>query len=102
MSTATPTQTRYPWRASVRTAFAVIVALAAMLPLLVDASGLDETLGPVGGTLAIATAITRIMALPAVNAFLAAFLPWLAAAPTTGPDPQVRKDGLYREGPDQQ
>lgn len=73
------TQTRHPWRATIRTAVAVIVALAAMLPLLVDASGLDETAGPVAGALAIAAAITRVMALPAVDDFLARFLPWLAS-----------------------
>lgn len=76
---STPTQTRHPWRATVRTVFAVVVALAAMLPLLVEASGVDETLAPVAGALAIAGAITRVMALPAVNAFLARFVPWLAA-----------------------
>lgn len=78
---STPTQVQRPWRATARTAFAVIVALAAMTPLLVDAAGLDETAGPIAGVLAIAGAITRIMALPAVEAFLARFLPWLAADP---------------------
>ncbi len=76
-----PTQVRRPWKATIRTVFAAVVALAAMLPLLVQASGLDETLGPVGGALAIAGAITRIIALPAVDAFLARFVPWLAADP---------------------
>jgi hypothetical protein len=77
----TPTQVRRPWRATVRTGFAVVVALAAMMPLLVEASGLDETAGPVGGVLAIAGAVTRILALPAVEVFLGRFLPWLAADP---------------------
>lgn len=81
----TPTQVRRPWRASLRTGFAVIIALAAMTPSLVAASGLDETLRPVAGALAIAAAITRIMALPAVDEFLARFLPWLAADPDPEP-----------------
>lgn len=76
-----PTQVRRPWKATVRTVFAAVVALAAMLPLLVQASGLDQTLGPVGGALAIAGAVTRVMALPSVDDFLARFLPWLAADP---------------------
>ena len=76
-----PTQVARPWRATARTAFAVIVALAAMLPLLVDAAGVDETLPPVAGALAIAGAVTRVLALPAVEAFLARFVPWLAADP---------------------
>ena len=78
---STPTQVARPWRATVRTGLAVVVALAAMMPLLVDASGLDETAGPVAGVLAIAGAITRVMALPQVEAFLARFVPWLAADP---------------------
>lgn len=76
-----PTQVRRPWRATVRTLFAALVALAAMLPLLTAAAGLDETLPAVGGVLAIAGAITRVMALPQVEVFLRAFVPFLAAAP---------------------
>lgn len=79
--TPVPTQVKRPWRATARTLFAALVALAAMLPLLVEASGLDETLAPVAGALAIAGAITRIMALPGVEAFLQQFLPFLAATP---------------------
>lgn len=76
---STPTQVKRPWRATVRTVFAAVVALAAMFPLLVDASGVDETAGPVAGALAIAGAITRIMAIPSVEDFLERFLPFLAA-----------------------
>lgn len=83
-----PTQVRRPWKATARTVFAAVVALAAMLPLLVQASGLDETLGPVGGALAIAGAITRVMALPSVDDFLARFLPWLAADPPPRATPE--------------
>lgn len=76
-----PTQVRRPWRATVRTGIAVVVALAAMLPALVDAAGIDEAWPPAAAALAIAAAITRVMALPAVEAFLARFVPWLAADP---------------------
>lgn len=79
---APPTQVRRPWRATLRTGFAAAVALGAMLPLLVEASGLDETAAPVGGALAIAAGVTRVMALPAVEEFLRRFVPWLAAAPS--------------------
>ena len=80
--TAGATQTKHPWRATVRTGFAVVIALAAMMPALVNATGLDETAGPVAGALAIAGAITRVMALPAVETFLERFAPWLAAEPS--------------------
>lgn len=81
LTTAPPTQVRRPWRATVRTLFQLAVALAAILPALVDASGLDDTVPLLAGALAIAAAITRVMALPSVEAFLAQFLPFLAAAP---------------------
>jgi len=83
-----PTQVRRPWRATFRTAFAVVVALAAMMPALVQASGVDETWPPVAGALAIAGAVTRIMALPAVETFLARFLPFLAAEPKSDNAPR--------------
>lgn len=76
-----PTQVRRPWRATLRTAVAAFVALCAMLPLLVDTVGLDETLPPVAGALTITAAITRVMALPATEAFLQRFVPFLAAVP---------------------
>lgn len=82
---AVTSQTRHPWRATVRTAFAVVVALAAMTPALIDAAGLDETAPPVAGVLLVAGAITRVMALPAVEAFLERFVPWLAAEPRQAP-----------------
>lgn len=40
-----PTQSEHPWRATVRTVFAFVVALAAILPQVVEASGVDETIG---------------------------------------------------------
>lgn len=79
------TQARHPWRTTVRTVFAFIVALAAMLPGLVNAAGLDETAPWVAGLLAVGSAITRIMALPEVEVFLRRFLPFLAAEPKSEP-----------------
>ena len=76
---ARPTQAAHPWRATVRTLFAALVGLAAMAPLLVEASGADETWGPVAGVLAVTGAITRILAVPQVNDFLEQFLPFLSA-----------------------
>lgn len=77
----TTTQTRRPWRTTARTVFQGAVGLAAMLPLLVNASGLDETAAPVAGALAISGAVTRVMALPAVESWLERFVPFLAAKP---------------------
>lgn len=74
----TSTQSAHPWRATVRTLFAAIVAFAAMWGVIVAAAGLDAGIEWVGASLAITGGITRVMALPAVDAFIHAFLPWLA------------------------
>jgi hypothetical protein len=75
-----PTQVRKPWRATARTAFAALVALCALLPVLVEQTGMDvEDFPWLGIALAIAAAVTRIMANPKVEEFLRAFLPFLSA-----------------------
>ena len=66
----TPTQVRRPWRATLRTAFAALVALAAMAPVLVDAAGLDPSRLPW---------LAGVLALPGVESWLRRFVPWLAA-----------------------
>jgi len=75
------TQARHPWRATVRTLFAGVVSLAAIWGLIVEAAGVDSTGAVVGATLTVAGAITRVLAIPQVEAWLRRFFPWLAAAP---------------------
>ena len=75
-----PTQLRRPWRSTARTIFQATIALAAMWAVVVQALGLPDWAW-VGTSVAVAGAITRVMALPVVEAFLRRFLPWLAAAP---------------------
>lgn len=80
--TPVPTQVRRPWRATLRTAFAGIVGFLAILPFIVEATGLDPEVYPwLAGILAAAAAVTRVMALPQVEAFLQRFVPFLAATP---------------------
>lgn len=79
---AVTTQSQHPWRATVRTILAVIVALAAIAPSIYTAAtqgSLEAATGAGALALGIAAAITRIMALPAVEVFLQRFIPWLAA-----------------------
>lgn len=76
-----PTQVRRPWRATLRTVFAATVAFAAMWALIVEAAGVDSTEPYIALSLTVTGAITRIMALPAVEVWLAKFLPFLAAEP---------------------
>lgn len=76
----TPTQVRRPWRSTARTIFQATIALAAMWALIVQTLGLPDWAW-VGTSVAVAGAITRLMALPQVELFLRHFFPWLAAAP---------------------
>jgi hypothetical protein len=71
-------------RRTARTVFAVVLALAAGLPLLVRTAGLPDTLPGLGTVLAVAAAITRLMALPGVDAWLPS---WLKMAPLQAPTP---------------
>jgi len=82
--TTTPTQTRHPWRATARTTFAVTVALLTLLPVAAAAGGI-ATVPAVAQLLAVAGAVTRVLALPTVDAFLRTFLPWLASTPDAPP-----------------
>ncbi|MGW2586810.1 hypothetical protein ACWCYZ_36930 [Streptomyces virginiae] len=65
-------------RRTVRTVVQTVLALAAGLPLIIDASGIPQTAAGVGLALAVAGGVTRVMALPVVEALLPA---WLRAAP---------------------
>lgn len=83
---ATTTQVRHPWRATVRTVLWATVAFAGMWALVVEAMGLDQDVAWVTTSLVVTGAINRIMALPAVEAFLKEYAPWLAADPSKGFD----------------
>ncbi|MER5887310.1 hypothetical protein ABT160_26125 [Streptomyces sp. NPDC001941] len=73
-----------------RTVLQAAVGIAVVLPALVDASGVPATLPWVAGALAVAGALTRVMAVPALQALLPS---WLRTAPVlpgdtdaTGPE----------------
>ncbi|MFB9389846.1 hypothetical protein ACFPM3_30255 [Streptomyces coeruleoprunus] len=61
-------------RRTARTVLQTAVGLAVALPALVDAAGLPATLPWVAGALAAAGALTRLMAVPAVQALLPRWL----------------------------
>lgn len=65
-----PSQVAYPAKAVVRTAIQVLVGLAAIAPFLVNDLGVSATGGLVAGALSVAAALTRIMAIPAVDRML--------------------------------
>jgi hypothetical protein len=64
------TQTRYPWRATLRTAIAFVVGLAASWAVVIQAAGVDPGLEWVSVSVAAAAGVTRIMAVPFVNEWL--------------------------------
>ncbi|MFC9330113.1 hypothetical protein [Kitasatospora sp. NPDC057015] len=64
-------------RRTARTVLQSILALSAGLPLLIDEAGLSRALPVVGVALTVATVVTRVMALPAVDRALPS---WLRAA----------------------
>lgn len=78
--TPTPTQTRYPWRATARTVFAALVGGISLLPLVAVTAGVDAV-PAVAQVVAVSAAVTRVLALPGVDAWLRRFVPWLAAEP---------------------
>ena len=79
-----PSQVRHPGRAVGRTVFQLVVGLAAATPELVTLSGVPQTVSSVGVGLAVAALVTRVMAIPAVDAALQQWAPWLSAEPSSG------------------
>ncbi|GAA2786199.1 hypothetical protein [Streptomyces showdoensis] len=69
---------------TVRTVLQTAVGIAVLLPALVDASGIPATLPWVAGALAAAGALTRVMAYPAFQVLLPA---WLRVEPAPAPLP---------------
>jgi len=74
------TQTRHPWRATVRTIAAALVALLVIAPQIILEAGLHETAYG-AQALAVIGAVTRVLALPSVDGWLRRWAPWLAAEP---------------------
>jgi hypothetical protein len=69
----------HPWRRMFRTALVVIVAVAPMLPGIIDSAGIPAALPWASGLLAIAAGLTRVLAMPQVELILRRFAPWLSA-----------------------
>lgn len=69
---------RRPWKATARTVVAAGLALLPALPEIADAADID-TIPVVASVLAITAAVTRVLALPAVDKWLDRYLPGLSA-----------------------
>lgn len=77
----TSTQVRHPWRATIRTVLAGLLGAASLLPTIAVTAGV-ETVPAVAQAVAVAGVITRVMAVPGVDAWLRRYLPWLASTTT--------------------
>ena len=78
------TQVKHPWRTSGRSFFQGFIAFAAIAPGIYTAATQHDV--PLTGGflvigLGILTGVTRVMALPGVDAFLTKFAPFLATQP---------------------
>lgn len=65
----------------VRTIVQTAVGIAVMLPAIVHASGIPESLPWVAGALAVSGGLTRVMALPGIQRMLPS---WLRTPPAVG------------------
>ena len=97
----TPTQVAHPWRASLRTAVAVLLGLALVLPIVWAIIGeelekvgwaIPEPVGTVVGVIiaaitAAAAIVTRVMAIPAVSDWLTRLNLGPTPAGKTQPEP---------------
>lgn len=82
---AVSTQTKNPLRTTIRSAFQFAVGLAGGWGLIVAAAGIDPGIEWVGTSLAIATGVTRVMALPVVDNLIRTHIPWLASEKVQAP-----------------
>ena len=104
----TPTQVAHPWRASLRTAVAVLLGLALVLPIVwsiiteeLDKAGWDVpepvasvVVAIIAAVTAAAAIVTRVMAIPAVSDWLTRFN--LGPTPAGGTQPEPIDDVIAR------
>lgn len=89
MTQPQPTQSRHPWRATARTAVAVIGGILSLLPYLSDiaTTAQIDTVPAVAQMLAVSAVITRVLAIPAVNDLLRRYRLTRALAAEPAPRP---------------
>lgn len=79
-------------RRTIRTVVQTVLALAAGLPLIIEAAGIPQTAAGIGVALTVAGGITRVMALPVVENLLPR---WLR---TSTPDDELLAPDHRSEG----
>lgn len=71
--TTQPTQVKHSGKATLRTIIQTAAGLAAATPIVITMSGADRNVAAVGTALAVSAIITKVMAIPEVNALLTKF-----------------------------
>lgn len=66
-------QTRNPLRTTLRTGTQALIGVAAVMPFLFNDLGIEKSSAIAAGVIGFSAAVTRIMAIPAVNALLSAY-----------------------------
>lgn len=84
-----PTQSQHPWRATLRTVVAALVAILPALPTILSELGLGG-LPWVAVFLAAIGAVTRVLAMPSVIAWVREYAKWLA------PDAPPKENDAHR------
>lgn len=79
----TPTQVMHPWRSTARSIVQAVIGFVSMWAVIVEAIGLDPTLPWVAASLSVTGAVSRVMALPQVEEWLARWVPCLATGAHT-------------------
>lgn len=75
------TQSKYPWRAVLRTLVAFVIAIVPYVSTLIADLSTQTQNGALLAAAPIVAAVTRLLAAPAVDALLKRWLPPLAAEP---------------------
>ena len=89
-----PTVTRYPWRATLRTVIVAAVGLLPILPDIARAANID-TVPVVVSFLAVTAAVQRIISTPSVEAWLQKTFPHTSSVPAS--DPQAIQLAISQE-----
>ncbi|AXQ65144.1 hypothetical protein SEA_SCHMIDT_22 [Gordonia phage Schmidt] len=88
------TQVENSTRATVRTVLAALVGLVSLVPTVLATSGLDESV--LGAQAIVVTgAVTKVLNLPGVNAWIERYLPFLAPAKV---EPELTAYGKHAKG----
>ena len=78
------TQSQYPWRATLRTVVAFLIAILPYIATWLGDSSAEAQTGAAAAALPIVAGVTRFLALPGVDDVLRRYLPIMAATPRAG------------------